>query len=76
MGFDIIHHGPDKVLRFAAAGGYKDVVPPADMAENGILPGEFFGVKFFPVIHGVRIVFKTHREYPCREIRIKLEIPA
>ena len=44
IGFHIIDHGPDKILRLAAAGGDKDVIPPADVRENSILLGEFFGV--------------------------------
>jgi hypothetical protein len=76
IGFHIIDHGPDKILRLAAAGGDKDVIPPADVAENTLLIGEFFGVQSFPVVYGVHIVFKTHQEYPRREIRIKMEILA
>jgi len=73
MGFNIIHQSTDKILRFTAAGGDKDVITPPDMAENSLFLDEFFGVNFFPVVQRATCaVFNTHQDYPCCEIWITI----
>ncbi len=73
VGFNVVDHRTDEILRFTAPRGDKDVIATADVTEYDVLFDELFRVQFFPVIQRSHLVIKTHQGDPLQALRIPAE---